>query len=131
MTADPQEADLAALQGAWKQLRLEVDGVVDPPDSFTADGVLTTISADRFVVHTADNIVLLAGRFILDATTDPKSITWIDAIGPDAGRPLPAIYRLQGDRFVFVAADAGAPRPVEFRGSPGLVMRSFTRVRQA
>ncbi|WP_217638751.1 hypothetical protein [Frateuria terrea] len=38
----------------------------------------------------------------------PGAITWIDAIGPDAGKRLPASYRLEGDRFVFIAADEGA-----------------------
>ena len=69
-----------------KQVDLQVDGVPNPADCFTADGALTTISADRFTVRTADGVVLLEGRFILDASKVPKSITWIDAIGADAGR---------------------------------------------
>lgn len=123
-------ADLAALQGSWEQVHLEADGVADPPDRYTAPGVLTTVSADRFTVHTVDGTVLLEGTFILDAATEPKSVTWIDATGPDAGKQLPASYVLDGDSFVFIAADTGAPRPTIFRTTQGLVMRSFIRRRR-
>jgi hypothetical protein len=51
----------------------------------------------------------------------------MDAIGPDAGERLPAIYRLEGDRFIFVAADAGMPRPCAFRTEQGQTMRMFIR----
>ncbi|TLU73723.1 TIGR03067 domain-containing protein [Lichenicoccus roseus] len=125
----PHDTDLADLQGNWEQVDLQVDGVPNPADCFTADGALTTISADRFTVRTADGVVLLEGRFILDASKVPKSITWIDAIGADAGRPLPASYVLEADRFVFIAADACAPRPTVFQTVRGQVMRTFIRRR--
>ena len=48
-------------------------------------------------------------------------------MGPDAGKILPAIYKLDGDHFVFIAGDEGAPRPTEFRTGPGQTMRSFVR----
>ena len=63
---------------------LEV-GIADPPDEYTAPGVLLTIGGDAFVVRRASGEVLLRGVFELDASTSPKSITWIDAIGADAG----------------------------------------------
>lgn len=70
---------------------------------------------------------MLEGVFELDASTSPKSITWIDAIGADAGKRLPASYRLELNSFIFIAADEGAPRPTVFRTRPGLTMRGFTR----
>lgn len=66
---------------------------------------------------------------MLDASATPKAITWTDAIGADAGKQLPASYRLQGDRFEFIAADEGAPRPIRFRTGPGQTIRSFVRCR--
>jgi len=127
---NPTDTDLAALQGSWKQVRIEADGISDPSDGFTVAGALTIISAKRFKVQTVDGVVLLEGTFMLDATTKPKSITWIDSIGPDAGKQLPASYTLDGDSFVFIAADEGAPRPTVFHTTQGLVMRSFVRCRQ-
>ena len=106
---------------------LEDSGVLNPVDAHSAPGAITTIAGDRFEVKTVSGEVLLEGRFFLDGTTVPKSITWVDAIGDDAGKHLPASYRLEGDTFVFIAADEGMPRPVSFKTSAGQTMRSFIR----
>jgi uncharacterized protein (TIGR03067 family) len=121
--------DLEALQGQWKQVSLEIDGVANPPDDLSPPDGVAAFSDNRFMVHAADGKLLLEGTFILDAATSPKQVDWVDAIGPDAGRPLPAIYLLEDDHFVFVAANAGAPRPMEFRAGPGQTMRTFVRRR--
>lgn len=126
--ADIDARDLAALQGTWEQVAFEENGLVDAADSVGASDALTTFHGDHFAVHTRAGQLLLEGRFVLDASTTPRSITWIDAIGPDAGKQLPASYKLDGDRFVFIAADEGMPRPVVFRSAPGLTMRSFVRM---
>lgn len=124
LNTDP---DLQALQGIWEQTALEDSGVLNPVDAHSAPGALTTIAGDRFEVTTVSGEVLLAGRFFLDSTTTPKSITWIDSIGDDAGKQLPASYRLENDEFVFIAADEHMPRPTQFSTGPGQTMRTFVR----
>lgn len=119
--------DLAALQGSWEQIRFEENGVTNPPDDHGAPGALTMIHGNHFQVRTAGGELLLEGDFTLDASTTPRSITWIDSIGADAGKPLLAIYRLDGDDFLFVAADEGMPRPTAFRTHQGLTLRGFVR----
>lgn len=121
------DPDFQALQGAWEQTSLEDSGVLNPVDVHSAPGAITTITDDRFEVKTVDGDVLLAGRFFLDSTTVPKSITWVDSIGDDAGKQLPASYRLEGDEFVFIAADESMPRPITFSTGPGQTMRTFVR----
>jgi uncharacterized protein (TIGR03067 family) len=121
------ERDLARLQGTWEQVALEVDGVPDAPDTIGAPGALTTFAGQQFTVRTVEGALMLSGSFTLDASTTPRSITWVDAIGPDTGKPLPAIYLLERDRFVFIAGDAGAPRPDTFRTVTGQTMRTFVR----
>lgn len=121
------DVDYQALQGTWEQTSLEDNGVLNPVDAHSAPGALTTIRGDRFEVLTAQGETLLAGRFSLDSSTTPKSITWIDSIGDDAGKRLPASYRLEGDVFVFIAADEGMPRPSVFSTGPGQTMRTFIR----
>jgi uncharacterized protein (TIGR03067 family) len=119
--------DLAALQGSWEQIGFEENGIFNPPDDYGGPCALTTFHQDHFSVRAADGTLLLEGRFELDASTIPKTVDWIDSIGPDAGKKLPAIYRLDGDHFVFIAGDEGSPRPTEFRTSTGQTMRTFVR----
>jgi uncharacterized protein (TIGR03067 family) len=119
--------DLELLQGRWEQVSLEVDGIESPSDDLSPPGSVTSFTGNRFMVHAGDGALLLEGGFVLDASTDSKQVNWLDAMGPDAGRMLAAIYRLDSDHFVFVAADPGAPRPAEFRTGPGQIMRTFVR----
>jgi len=119
--------DLKHLQGTWTQTRFEENGIVDPPDAHGGRGTITTIDGNTFAVHHPNGELLLAGRFILDPNTTPRSITWIDSMGDDAGKLLPASYVLEGDSFVFIAADEGVARPIEFVTSPGLTLRGFVR----
>jgi uncharacterized protein (TIGR03067 family) len=121
--------DLKALQGTWKQIRFEENGIIEPPDAHGGTGAITTIAGYSFEVHSLKGDLLLAGRFILDASTMPKSITWIDSMGDDAGKQLPASYVLDDEGFVFIAADEGMPRPLAFVTSPGLTLRGFVRHR--
>jgi uncharacterized protein (TIGR03067 family) len=128
-SAPDSARDLAALQGAWEQVDFEENGVRNPPDEHGAPGALTLIRGNRFEVRTTEGALLLEGSFTLDATVVPKAITWVDSIGADAGKHLPASYRLEDDRFVFIAADEGMPRPTVFSTVPGQTMRGFVRRR--
>ena len=123
------EHDLAALQGSWGQIDLESDGMANPPDEHSSPGALTTFTGNHFVVRAVDGNLLLEGDFTIDATTTPKSITWIDSMGSDMGKRLPASYKLDGDHFIFIAGDERAPRPIVFRTTPGQTMRTFVRRR--
>ena len=113
-------SDLELLQGAWRQ----VSGEANVADEY-GDGLTTVFEGHRFTVRRDDGSVVLEGDFVMDESM--KSIDWIDSIGPDAGKVLPAIYRLDRDQFSFVAADEGMPRPRVFRAGPGEVMRTFER----
>ena len=121
---NPSERDLAALQGVWEQVGLAADGVIDPPDSHSGPGVLCTFAGTEFSVRAPDGRLLLAGSFELDG---PGSITWIESVGEDAGKRLPASYRLDGDRFVFIAGNEGEPRPTSFTTTVGQTMRTLVR----
>src|ERR1700688_3899429 len=120
----PSARDLETLQGSWEQIGLEADGIPNPPDALSPPGAIATFSGNHFTVRTTDSVVLLAGTFTLDAAASPKAITWIDSMGPDLGKQLPAIYKLEGDLFIFIAADEGKARPTTFRTGPGQTMRT-------
>ena len=123
------DADIAALQGVWEQVAHEADGLLNPSDEHGAPGALTRFDGHHFSVRTEEGLLLLEGMFTLDAAVTPKAITWTDSMGNDKGKQLPAIYQLDGDRFVFIASDEGDPRPTVFRTIAGQTMRSFIRRR--
>ena len=125
--SEASATDLAALQGRWEQIYLEVDGVPNPPDDYSAPDAFLVIKGNSFSVRRNTGVVMLEGVFELDAGTSPKSITWIDSTGADAGKRLPASYQLERDRFTFIAADEGVPRPAVFRTGPGLTLRVLVR----
>lgn len=129
MRLSASEHDLKLLQGVWRQIAFEENGIADAPDDYGSPAALTIIDGRNFSVRTDTGTILLKGHFTLDATARPKAITWTDTVGLDAGKELPAIYRLEDERLLFIAADAGMPRPTEFRTRPGLTMRTFVRVR--
>ena len=127
---DESATDLQLLQGAWSQTYLEADGVSEPPDDeHSAPGAICTFRGTTFRVAKPDGTVLLKGTFELDATTRPRTITWVDDIGADAGKALPAIYELSDRTFWFIAADEGEPYPTAFRTVQGLILREFVRLR--
>ena len=109
------------------QVDLEENGVSNPPDEYGPPGAVTTFRENHFEVRTVEGILLLEGSFELDPLASPKAVDWIDDIGPDAGKRLPAIYWLEEEKFVFIAADEGAQRPDVFRTGPGQTMRTFIR----
>jgi uncharacterized protein (TIGR03067 family) len=118
--------DIDRLQGIWKQVACERDGLPVSAEEL-AQGPRTHFMGDTFVVTLADGSVLIRGTFKLDPTQNPKWVDWTDTFGADAGKTFPAIYSLDGDRFVFCAADDGQERPTEFRTRPRQVLRIHKR----
>jgi uncharacterized protein (TIGR03067 family) len=128
MTFSKTDKDLALLQGAWEQVAVEADGIANPSDEYSASGTLTVFDGNEFSVVSGEGSVLLKGKFRLDATTIPRQATWVDEMGPDAGKQLPGIYNLSGDVFVFVAAGGDAvSKPTDFRTETGQTLRRFVR----
>jgi len=86
-----------------------------------------TIVGDTFHVAIPGEEALVEGRFVIEDDESPKRIDWIDSIGSDAGKRLPAIYTLSKDSFEFAAADADMDRPQDFTGGRGITIRGFVR----
>ena len=127
MTKDSITNDLEEIQGTWKQIAYERDGVTEPLDEQGWEPRVT-FSGNTFVVTLADGSVPIKGTFKLDSTQEPKSMDLTDTFGADAGKTFLAIYLLHGDRMVFCAADEGQDRPTSFETMPGQVLRVNQRV---
>lgn len=122
------EADLHLLQGRWMQVAFEDNGTTDAPDTHGSPKAVTTILGQRFHVAVPGEDALIEGSFTMDASAHPKRINWIDSIGDDAGKLIPAIYELAEDRFRFAAADPDMARPEDFSGGQGITIRAFVRL---
>jgi uncharacterized protein (TIGR03067 family) len=118
---------MVALQGVWRQVECEADGVANPTESYGAAPAVT-ILGNTFEVRHSNGTVVIQGAFTIDPSCDPKALDWADSFGADAGKTFPAIYRVAGDTFIFCAADAGQPRPNAFRTQAGQVLRVHKRV---
>lgn len=110
------------LQGAWRQVGWEKDGIENPSDEKGWDPQVTFIG-DAFIVRIADGTIPIKGRYKLDPTQEPKAIDITDTFGADAGKTFLGIYTLEGDRLVFCLADEGQDRPTEFKTRAGQVLR--------
>jgi uncharacterized protein (TIGR03067 family) len=117
--------DLHALQGIWQQIAFDLGSGVAPA-AYDAPGTVMTISGMHFSVSSSEGTLLLEGAFRLHPNTTPKAVDWLDSIGQDADKALPAIYTIEGDQFMFVVGDL-CVRPTVFRTAPGVVMRWFVR----
>lgn len=115
-------SDRDRLQGTWRQVEARSDTAGDDGVDEYGSDVLTTFEGESFIVRRSDSTVLLHGTFVLHAT---NAIDWIDAIGPDAGRVLPARYALEDDALLFVVGDPD--RPASLERQPGQVLRRFVR----
>lgn len=124
---DLSKLDLERLQGKWRQVRYERDGVVSPQDDEASWNPLTAFLGDTFRVEIADGSVPIAGLVRLDASHSPKHVDYHDTHGEYAGTTFLAIYTLEDDVFSFCAGGAGEPRPTAFSTGPGQVLRVMVR----
>jgi len=118
--------DLQVLQGTWKQIAYERDGVKEPLDEQGWEPRVTFVG-NTFVVTLADGSCPIKGTFKLDPTRGPKALDFSDNYGEDAGKTFLAIYSLDAECFTFCAADEGLERPTEFKTVRGQVLRVHRR----
>jgi uncharacterized protein (TIGR03067 family) len=86
---DPIMNDLDEIQGDWKQIGYERDGVKEPLDEKGWEPRVTFSGGS----------VPIKGTFKLDLTKQPKSMGLTDTFGADEGKTFLAIYSLEGDRL--------------------------------
>ena len=109
--------ELQKFQGCWRQTYAEMGGIGNPADEVGSQS-RCTFADNTFVVYRADGDIVIEGTFAIDPTREPKTVDWTDTFGADAGKTLPAIYRLDGDELVFCVGNEGEQAPREFRTRP-------------
>jgi len=111
------------LLGAWTVIRAELGGEAMPPEAAarvgiefdSSDALCASLHGEyrvRFAGEVSD-----AGRFELLAQTENhphRQITLHGKVGTNAGRTLPGIFQLKGDRLRICLALEGKIPPIEF-----------------
>jgi uncharacterized protein (TIGR03067 family) len=119
---DAARADRDKLQGNWRMVSMEIDGIKAP------DQVVKTFSLsfkdDKYTSLQADPAKLGAGArktgsFTIDPSKDPRAMNILPADGEDKGKTWSLIYSLEGNTLRICGAEVGKDRPTAFESKPG------------
>jgi uncharacterized protein (TIGR03067 family) len=140
---EPENPDLAALQGKWKLTRIGFGGMDLTGDVLDQIDMSLEVRGDTLVMTAAKQNLRSTTTVKLDANSKPRRITFADSKATDLeGKPVNnpgaekmgiAIYKVEGDTFVFAAkTDGKAGIPEDFGGGPNTdtAVMTFTRVKK-
>ena len=86
----------AALDGVWEMIRAESEG--EPSSDLLALRVELHLTADTYHVHFAGELAD-QGTYTRTSSAPHATLILLGAKGPNAGRTIPCIYQLVGDRL--------------------------------
>ena len=109
-------AQLRGLEGAWRIVRLEVDGSPLPAAMIEHSRIL--IDGDRFRTESPEGTY--EGTFAIDTQASPPHFDIHFIAGPEAGNTSHGIYQLESaDSLTLCLGLVDAPRPQAFATRPG------------
>jgi uncharacterized protein (TIGR03067 family) len=113
--------ELAKLEGTWRVVQVEENGMKFPEDAIRAAEGSVTVKGDQHTLrHGGQDRGTVTVK--VDPTAKPKHYDLIipkDAPGPDAGKTLRGIYELDGDNWKLCIDKTGAGRPTDFTAAAG------------
>ncbi len=109
------QGDLAKIQGKWRFLSLELDGVTVPSEHLDKSNI--RVAGDTFTTFSSE--AEYKGTVTIDASTTPKQLDVHFKEGPHTGLTSQGIYEFEGSNWRLCIGLVGAPRPEEFVTSPG------------
>ncbi len=107
--------DAAALQGIWLATTAELGGIPRPPSAVT--NIVLRITDNKWEVTVAGHPD--RGTLKIDGAAKPKTMDLTGAEGPNAGRNIPTIYEITGNKLKICYGLKGSPRPTEFKTARG------------
>jgi uncharacterized protein (TIGR03067 family) len=114
-TKDENKKDLDRMQGDWAADRFTRDGTALEDDD--AQSFFRTVKGDRYTTFRF-NRRAGSGKFTLDATRSPRQIDLLPD-PPFKGKPIPGIYKIEGDKLTICYAAPGGKRPEAFASKEG------------
>jgi len=109
------KTDLDKLQGTWVRASVERDG--KPAAAEELKNSRLTLKGDKYTLD--DGKEKRTGTFKLDESKTPKTLDIISDAGPNKGKTLKAIYKIEDDTFTYCVAPPDKDRPTEFSGKEG------------
>jgi uncharacterized protein (TIGR03067 family) len=122
------EEELARFQGTWQLISAETDGKAMSEESVRS--IQVSIKGNKHTVRFGDKVVVHDVSFEIDPSQSPRTVTDTLNEGPDKGKQILGIYKLEGDTLTSCTAPIGKDRPTEFTAKPGSghTLRVFKRV---
>ncbi len=122
LAADKDEdakKDLKKLEGTWVMVSGEKDGEKVADENVKASKI-TWKGAEATIETPHQSKEPFKATTTLDPTKKPKEMDWVRSTGPDAGKPMHAIYEfIDEDTYRVCFAPAGKDRPKEFATKAG------------
>lgn len=135
--ANPQPTDdLSTLQGNWKPLQCEFEGVPQmPADKLKQVTVVFDKSeyhlyfVDRSKEDQPKVFKLAVANIALDQTTKPRTITFEFAEGSQKGQKAHGIYEIAGNQLKLCYGPVDKPKPATFAAPPksGYFLETWAR----
>jgi uncharacterized protein (TIGR03067 family) len=123
---DDGKRDLARIQGTWRRVSAEVDGMKVPEAELRRTTL--NINGNKYTLEIGQ--MTRKGTLKLDPTKTPPQIDILSAAGPNKGKTIPGIYKLAGDTFTYCLAQPGKARPTAFSGKAGSGQGLYVNQRQ-
>jgi uncharacterized protein (TIGR03067 family) len=126
---DSKKTDKERLEGTWKVIGGERDGMKLSDEDVKKLDVTVTIKGDRYSAKA--NGEDEDGKIKIDPTKKPKTLDFIIESGSDKGKTQLAVYSLEGDKLtICIAAPGGEKRPTELKTAAGSDTSLYTLERQ-
>ncbi|HEX4388725.1 MAG TPA: TIGR03067 domain-containing protein [Steroidobacteraceae bacterium] len=107
--AELSPEDPRALEGAWAPVAVSVGGQRLEPAQLRVCYLL--LEGDGYRIVDRSNQIVDSGHYTVNADTTPCAMDIVGEHGPNAGRTLLAIYRLEGDELTVCYDVEGGARP--------------------
>jgi uncharacterized protein (TIGR03067 family) len=108
------EMDYAKLEGTWRVVSLEVEGVKIPEETIKDSRLI--IKGKEFTMK--EKIATYRGSLIIDPSKKPTTIDLKFTEGPEKGNTSLGIYELEGDDLKLCLTVTAKDRPTEFAAKP-------------
>lgn len=112
-----EEAALKQLQGGWRLTAQEHGGKRSTAKEIA--GLTLEVAKARFTSREGADVKEDAELSRLDSKAKPAELDLKIAAGPDKGKVVKGIWKLEGDELTVCIAEPGRGRPAEFQGAEG------------